>query len=149
MGNTAQAKAWRQDRTGRVWSSSNMSLLILGRNCKLSSSSLSMAAVDILYIDITRRWNSMTLDQRDSGTRCLASTTPCGESRQGWAVHFLLLLFKDQGGGRRKVILPALDMAQEAELNLNSEHDPEFCYQGCAQPHSNSAVRIHCLCLRL
>ncbi|KAF6128017.1 tubulin tyrosine ligase like 11 [Phyllostomus discolor] len=26
-----------------------------------------MAAVDILYIDITRRWNSMTLDQRDSG----------------------------------------------------------------------------------
>ncbi|XP_006865782.1 PREDICTED: tubulin polyglutamylase TTLL11 [Chrysochloris asiatica] len=37
------------------------------RNCKLSSSSLSMAAVDILYIDITRRWNTMTLDQRDSG----------------------------------------------------------------------------------
>ncbi|XP_075842139.1 tubulin polyglutamylase TTLL11 isoform X3 [Microtus pennsylvanicus] len=37
------------------------------RNCKLSSSSLSMAAVDILYIDITRRWNSMALDQRDSG----------------------------------------------------------------------------------
>ncbi|XP_062937821.1 tubulin polyglutamylase TTLL11 isoform X1 [Cynocephalus volans] len=37
------------------------------RNCKLSSSSLSMAAVDILYIDITRRWNSMTQDQRDSG----------------------------------------------------------------------------------
>ncbi|XP_008831668.1 tubulin polyglutamylase TTLL11 [Nannospalax galili] len=37
------------------------------RNCKLSSSSLSMAAVDILYIDITRRWNSVTLEQRDSG----------------------------------------------------------------------------------
>ncbi|KAF6328345.1 tubulin tyrosine ligase like 11 [Rhinolophus ferrumequinum] len=37
------------------------------RNCKLSSSSFSMAAVDILYIDITRRWNSVTLDQRDSG----------------------------------------------------------------------------------
>ncbi|XP_060156485.1 tubulin polyglutamylase TTLL11 isoform X16 [Globicephala melas] len=37
------------------------------RNCKLSSSSLSMAAVDILYIDITRRWSSMTVDQRDSG----------------------------------------------------------------------------------
>ncbi|XP_069330718.1 tubulin polyglutamylase TTLL11 isoform X6 [Eulemur rufifrons] len=37
------------------------------RNCRLSSSSLSMAAVDILYIDITRRWNSMALDQRDSG----------------------------------------------------------------------------------
>ncbi|XP_073662637.1 tubulin polyglutamylase TTLL11 isoform X4 [Tursiops truncatus] len=38
------------------------------QNCKLSSSSLSMAAVDILYIDITRRWNSMTVDQRDSGS---------------------------------------------------------------------------------
>ncbi|KAM5258781.1 tubulin polyglutamylase TTLL11 isoform 2-T2 [Hipposideros larvatus] len=37
------------------------------RNCKLSGSTLSMAAVDILYIDITRRWNSVTLDQRDSG----------------------------------------------------------------------------------
>ncbi|XP_053422790.1 tubulin polyglutamylase TTLL11 isoform X6 [Nycticebus coucang] len=37
------------------------------RNCRLSSSSLSMAAIDILYIDITRRWNSVTLDQRDSG----------------------------------------------------------------------------------
>ncbi|XP_052038310.1 tubulin polyglutamylase TTLL11 [Apodemus sylvaticus] len=37
------------------------------RNCKLSSSSLSMAAVDILYIDITRRWNSVTVDQRDTG----------------------------------------------------------------------------------
>ncbi|XP_067599532.1 tubulin polyglutamylase TTLL11 isoform X4 [Pseudorca crassidens] len=38
------------------------------QNCKLSSSSLSMAAVDILYIDITRRWSSMTVDQRDSGS---------------------------------------------------------------------------------
>uniref|UniRef100_A0A8D1MMP2 Tubulin polyglutamylase TTLL11 n=1 Tax=Sus scrofa TaxID=9823 RepID=A0A8D1MMP2_PIG len=37
------------------------------RSCRLSSSSLSMAAVDILYIDITRRWSSMTVDQRDSG----------------------------------------------------------------------------------
>lgn len=44
-----------------------MSSSVFDRNCKLSSSGLSMAAVDILYIDITRRWNSMTLDQRDSG----------------------------------------------------------------------------------
>ncbi|XP_069912462.1 tubulin polyglutamylase TTLL11 isoform X4 [Oryctolagus cuniculus] len=47
------------------------------QNCKLSGSSLSMAAVDILYIDITRRWNSMALDQRDSGTYLMiASTIP-------------------------------------------------------------------------
>ncbi|ELK08199.1 Tubulin polyglutamylase TTLL11 [Pteropus alecto] len=56
------------------------------RNCKLSSSSLSMAAVDILYIDITRRWNSMTLDQRESAPHALApvkqlaivEVLPCG-----------------------------------------------------------------------
>ncbi|XP_068929858.1 tubulin polyglutamylase TTLL11 [Petaurus breviceps papuanus] len=37
------------------------------RNCKLSSSTFSMASVDILYIDITRRWNSMGLEQKESG----------------------------------------------------------------------------------
>ncbi|KAM8934303.1 tubulin polyglutamylase TTLL11 [Pelodytes ibericus] len=37
------------------------------RSCKLSSSHFSMASVDILYIDITRRWNSMGPDQRESG----------------------------------------------------------------------------------
>ncbi|KAI5138476.1 Tubulin Polyglutamylase Ttll11 [Manis pentadactyla] len=47
------------------------------RNCKLSSSSLSMASVDILYIDITRRWNSVTLDQRDSGMCLQAFTEAC------------------------------------------------------------------------
>ncbi|XP_030317201.1 tubulin polyglutamylase TTLL11 [Calypte anna] len=37
------------------------------RNCKLSNSNFSMAAVDILYIDITRRWNSMGMEHRESG----------------------------------------------------------------------------------
>ncbi|XP_067397860.1 tubulin polyglutamylase TTLL11 isoform X2 [Emydura macquarii macquarii] len=37
------------------------------RNCKLSNSNFSMASADILYIDITRRWNSMGIDQRESG----------------------------------------------------------------------------------
>ncbi|MGH0133496.1 UNVERIFIED_CONTAM: hypothetical protein FKN15_041681 [Acipenser sinensis] len=37
------------------------------RNCKLCNSNLSMASVDILYIDITRRWNSMGAEQRESG----------------------------------------------------------------------------------
>ncbi|XP_074149076.1 tubulin polyglutamylase TTLL11 isoform X3 [Sminthopsis crassicaudata] len=37
------------------------------RNCKLSSSTFSMASVDILYIDITRRWNSFGLEQKESG----------------------------------------------------------------------------------
>ncbi|XP_015734478.1 tubulin polyglutamylase TTLL11 isoform X1 [Coturnix japonica] len=37
------------------------------RNCKLSNSSFSMASVDILYIDITRRWNSVGIDHRESG----------------------------------------------------------------------------------
>ncbi|MBN3320161.1 TTL11 polyglutamylase, partial [Atractosteus spatula] len=37
------------------------------RNCKLSNSNFSMASVDILYIDITRRWNGMGSDQKESG----------------------------------------------------------------------------------
>ncbi|XP_067397861.1 tubulin polyglutamylase TTLL11 isoform X3 [Emydura macquarii macquarii] len=37
------------------------------QNCKLSNSNFSMASADILYIDITRRWNSMGIDQRESG----------------------------------------------------------------------------------
>ncbi|NXV98896.1 TTL11 polyglutamylase, partial [Fregetta grallaria] len=37
------------------------------RNCKLSNSSFSMASVDILYIDITRRWNSMGIEHKESG----------------------------------------------------------------------------------
>ncbi|XP_052525659.1 tubulin polyglutamylase TTLL11 isoform X4 [Tympanuchus pallidicinctus] len=38
------------------------------RNCKLSNSNFSMASVDILYIDITRRWNSMGIDHKESET---------------------------------------------------------------------------------
>nr|XP_045009690.1 tubulin polyglutamylase TTLL11 isoform X2 [Jaculus jaculus] len=37
------------------------------QNCRLSSSSLSMAAVDILYIDITRKWNTGNPEHRESG----------------------------------------------------------------------------------
>ncbi|XP_019908948.3 tubulin polyglutamylase TTLL11 isoform X2 [Esox lucius] len=37
------------------------------RNCKLSNSNLSMASVDILYIDITRRWSGMLPESRESG----------------------------------------------------------------------------------
>lgn len=37
------------------------------RNCKLSNSSFSMASVDILYIDITRRWAGINPDSREAG----------------------------------------------------------------------------------
>ncbi|XP_042336141.1 tubulin polyglutamylase TTLL11 isoform X2 [Sceloporus undulatus] len=37
------------------------------RNSKISNSGFSMAAADILYIDITRRGSSFGMDQRDSG----------------------------------------------------------------------------------
>ncbi|NXI76345.1 TTL11 polyglutamylase, partial [Rhipidura dahli] len=37
------------------------------RNCRLSNSNFSMAAADILYIDITRRWNSMAIE-KESGS---------------------------------------------------------------------------------
>ncbi|XP_061658218.1 tubulin polyglutamylase TTLL11 isoform X1 [Syngnathoides biaculeatus] len=37
------------------------------RTCKLSSSSFSMASVDILYIDIARRWSGALPDSREAG----------------------------------------------------------------------------------
>ncbi|XP_076867309.1 tubulin polyglutamylase TTLL11 isoform X3 [Brachyhypopomus gauderio] len=37
------------------------------RNCKLSNSSFTMASVDILYIDITRRWAGIGSDSREAG----------------------------------------------------------------------------------
>lgn len=37
------------------------------RNCKLSNSHFSMATVDILYIDVTRRWASMLPGSREAG----------------------------------------------------------------------------------
>ncbi|KAM9307439.1 LOW QUALITY PROTEIN: tubulin polyglutamylase TTLL11 [Pholidichthys leucotaenia] len=37
------------------------------RTCKLSNSNFTMASVDILYIDITRRWSGMTPDSREAG----------------------------------------------------------------------------------
>ncbi|KAM9793955.1 tubulin polyglutamylase TTLL11 [Syngnathus typhle] len=37
------------------------------RNCKLSSSNFTMALVDILYIDIARRWSGSLPDSREAG----------------------------------------------------------------------------------
>ncbi|KAI9534887.1 Tubulin polyglutamylase ttll11 [Dissostichus eleginoides] len=37
------------------------------RTCKLSNSNFSMASVDILYIDITRRWSGAMADSREAG----------------------------------------------------------------------------------
>ncbi|XP_058528129.1 tubulin polyglutamylase TTLL11 isoform X2 [Ochotona princeps] len=48
------------------------------RNCKLSSGSLSMASVDILYIDVTRKWNSLALDKRDSARTSTAYSESTG-----------------------------------------------------------------------
>lgn len=92
-----------QEGPGPVWCRGDMSLLVFGRNCKLSSSSLSMASVDILYIDITRRWNSMTLDQRDSGTRQPISTMPCGSSDGGGQCIFCSFSVRVKAGGRGRL----------------------------------------------
>ncbi|XP_029921907.1 tubulin polyglutamylase TTLL11 [Myripristis murdjan] len=37
------------------------------RNCRLSTSNFSMASVDILYIDITRRWSGSLSDSKEAG----------------------------------------------------------------------------------
>lgn len=49
-------------------------LFLFNRNCRLSNSNFSMAAVDILYIDITRRWNSVGIE-KESGNPGLYSKT--------------------------------------------------------------------------
>lgn len=46
-------------------------LSVFNRNCKLSNSNFSMACVDILYIDITRRRNGMGIDHKESGNGVL------------------------------------------------------------------------------
>lgn len=58
-----------------------------------------MAAVDILYIDITRRWNSVALDQRDSGTRWLPShpMVPLHDMCWGSAQLWAFILWKGEG----------------------------------------------------
>lgn len=59
-----------------------------------------MAAVDILYIDITRRWNSVTLDQRESGTRWLPShpMVPLPDRRGGrLRLFYLFILWRGEG----------------------------------------------------
>lgn len=71
-----------------------------------------MAAVDILYIDITRRWNSVTLDQRDSGTWCLASTRPWGVQTSGQSIFWSFLLRIKAGEEGR--------LFYQLEVNLHS-----------------------------
>ncbi|XP_006796885.1 tubulin polyglutamylase TTLL11 [Neolamprologus brichardi] len=44
------------------------------RTCKLSGSNFTMASVDILYIDITRRWSGATPDSREAGNAILTNT---------------------------------------------------------------------------
>lgn len=44
------------------------------RTCKLSSSNFTMASVDILYIDITRRWSGAMPDSREAGKRTHTQT---------------------------------------------------------------------------
>lgn len=59
-------------------------LSVFNRNCKLSNSNFSMASVDILYIDITRRWNSMGIDHKESGNTILCLQT----MEAGWFFFF-------------------------------------------------------------
>lgn len=51
-----------------------LDFLIVFRTCKLSNSNFTMASVDILYIDITRRWSGAMPDSRDAGN---AHTQTC------------------------------------------------------------------------
>lgn len=86
-----------------------------GRNCKLSSSSLSMAAVDILYIDITRRWNSVTVDQRDTGTEgCLPCLPGMGRGLCVFCPSSVLSLWRGTGRGLEWNVNPEASSATKA-----------------------------------
>lgn len=77
--------------TNKTW----ISCLFFCRTCKLSNSYFTMASVDILYIDITRRWSGSLPDARDAGKKKhtrrsppqrelnLHNKTRCGGQRAG------------------------------------------------------------------
>lgn len=66
--------------------------LFVCRTCKLSNSNFTMASVDILYIDITRRWSGAMSDSREAGktlcehakTIAAWETAPRATKSWGW-----------------------------------------------------------------
>ncbi|CAH2316641.1 tubulin polyglutamylase TTLL11 [Pelobates cultripes] len=93
------------------------------RSCKLSSSNFSMASVDILYIDITRRWNSMGLDQRESGMSLQAFVEACFYLAQR---RYKGLPLKDQVESLLNLCESHLESLDEKRL-LSNKGMPSHC----------------------
>ncbi|XP_060719193.1 tubulin polyglutamylase TTLL11 isoform X2 [Tachysurus vachellii] len=96
------------------------------RNCKLSNSSFTMASVDILYIDITRRWAGALSDSRESGMGLQAFVE----------AFFLLASRRFEATSLREQVLSLLELC---EATLEGEGHDEKPHPLKSQPNLNSA----------
>lgn len=76
------------------------------RSCKLSNSAFTMASVDILYIDITRRWAGITADSREAGMGLQAFVE----------AFFSLAARRYKSMGQRQQVLALLDQCEAQSM---------------------------------
>ncbi|XP_030635886.1 tubulin polyglutamylase TTLL11 [Chanos chanos] len=84
------------------------------RNCKLTNGGFSMASVDILYIDITRRWASAVPDSREAGM-CLQAFVEA---------FFYLASRRFKALSLREQVLSLLDICETAIQKHGQEDKP-------------------------
>ncbi|XP_058238720.1 tubulin polyglutamylase TTLL11 isoform X2 [Hemibagrus wyckioides] len=96
------------------------------RNCKLSNSSFTMASVDILYIDITRRWAGALSDSREAGMGLQAFVE----------AFFFLASRRIKATSLREQVLSLLELC---EATLEGEGHDEKPRPPKSQPGLNSA----------
>ncbi|KAF4073162.1 hypothetical protein AMELA_G00255720 [Ameiurus melas] len=100
------------------------------RNCKLSNSSFTMASVDILYIDITRRWAGALSDSRESGMGLQAFVE----------AFFFLASRRFKATPPREQVISLLELCESA---LEGEGHDEKTRPSKSHPALNSA-RVPC-----
>ncbi|TSP36075.1 Tubulin polyglutamylase TTLL11 [Bagarius yarrelli] len=95
-------------------------------NCKLSNSSFTMASVDILYIDITRRWAAALSDSREAGMGLQAFVE----------AFFFLASRRFKMAAPRERVLSLLELCEAALEREGHEEKPR---PPKSQPNHNSA----------
>ncbi|XP_016358297.1 tubulin polyglutamylase TTLL11 [Sinocyclocheilus anshuiensis] len=100
------------------------------RNCKLSNSSFSMASVDILYIDITRRWAGMVPDSKEAGM-CLQAFT---------AAFFYLAARRFKALPLREQVLLLLEVCEGALEGHSEKPRPHRSHTNPASSQSSAPI---------
>ncbi|KAK7896094.1 hypothetical protein WMY93_021419 [Mugilogobius chulae] len=98
------------------------------RTCKLSNTTFTMASVDILYIDITRRWAGAVSDSREAGMGLQAFVE----------AFFTLAARRFKSVGQRQQVLSLLELC---ELSVSEERRSVSCSRalsGGSRTHSHS-----------